>query len=475
MGLFGAGDPPCSEGSICSGKARTFVGKTTVEKEFSAGMGQGTMTKTVTANPGTGIYHASETKLNSDGTSTTDVYIIKDNKWQKAATTTDGGKTYTYDDKVAGAGLKKELSDPNGAIHKNVDHGINNAADKKNLTAEEKSKLLSSNKNNAENDNDEEPETTPAADTDPDTDSSAKSKSLGFKPESSSEGTRTQFPTIIHPADLGTSKQDVIRFDMHEYVPGELSKTTVDGGIDAFGFNSGTNNLGPSIGSVTLPIPSGITDQNKADWGSNSMSALDLAKADIAKTAIFDGIPKGVDKFAAYMDSIKKNAGPTASAVGNAFAAQAAGVDARALLARTTGMVMNPNMELLFRGPTLRPFSFKFKLTPRGQTEADNIIQIIRFFKQGSAPIRSKSNLFLKSPHVFKITYIHRGEKGEMHKRLNAFKTCALQGFGVNYTPTGNYATYQDGTMVAYDINMSFTEITPIFNDDYDVEDAIGF
>ena len=134
MGLFGAGDPPCSDGSICSGKARTFVGKTTVEKEFSAGMGQGTMTKTVVDNPGTGIYHASETKINSDGTATTDVYIIKDNKWQKAATTTDGGKTYTYDDNVAGAGLKKELSDPNGAIHKNVDAGINKAADKTPLT-----------------------------------------------------------------------------------------------------------------------------------------------------------------------------------------------------------------------------------------------------------------------------------------------------------------------------------------------------
>ena len=308
----------------------------------------------------------------------------------------------------------------------------------------------------------------PAADT--------RSKSIGFKAEASAEGTRTQFPTLIHPADLGSSKQDVIRFDMHEYVPGELSKTTGNGEIDQYGFNSGTNNLGPSIGSVTLPIPSGITDQNKADWGSNSMTALDLAKADIAKTAIFNGLQDGAEKFTDYLKKAQANSGPTASAVGNAFAAAAAGVDGQALLSRTTGMVMNPNMELLFNGPSLRPFSFKFKLAPRGQTEADNIIKIIRFFKQGGAPIRSKSNLFLKSPHVFRLTYIHRGEQGELHKKLNAFKTCALQGFGVNYTPTGNYATYQDGTMVAYDINMSFTEITPVFNDDYDLDDSfIGF
>jgi len=289
--------------------------------------------------------------------------------------------------------------------------------------------------------------------------------------EASAEGTRTQFPTLIHPADLGTSKQDVVRFDMHEYVPGELSQAG-----PGLGFNSGTNNLGPSIGSVTLPIPSGITDQNKADWGSNSMTALDIAKANVAKTAIFDGLQEGANEFLEYIEKAKKNNEGVATAVGTALAAAAAGVDGEALLARTTGMVMNPNMELLFKGPSLRPFSFKFKLSPRGKTEAENIIKIIRFFKQGSAPIRSKSNLFLKSPHIFRITYIHRGEQGELHKKLNAFKTCALQGFGVNYTPTGNYATYQDGTMVAYDINMSFTEITPIFNDDYDMDDSfIGF
>ena len=115
MGLFGAGDPPCPAGSICSGQARTFVGK---------------KTKTVGGNrtqiidPGTGIYHSSATKINSDGTSSTDVYIIKDNKWQKAASSNDGGKSYTYDDDVAGAGLKNELNNPQGGIHKNIDAGV---------------------------------------------------------------------------------------------------------------------------------------------------------------------------------------------------------------------------------------------------------------------------------------------------------------------------------------------------------------
>jgi len=417
-------------------------------------------------------YYKTEVTTLADGglireTYSTDANGNNAQRVQKVTVDKDGKVLKDEISPNATAGEKKALQNPDSQLRQSIRDQTGEANKEAKANSIDPGGDLAADKagggsgNNAENDNDTNNQSKPAA----------------GKQEASAEGTRTQFPTIIHPADLGSSKQDVIRFDMHEYVPGELSQVNLGkDGATGLGFNSGSNNLGPSIGSVTLPIPSGITDQNKADWGSNSMTALDLAKADVAKTAIFDGLQQGANKFLDYLKEAQKNAGPAGTAIGNAFAASAAGVDGQALLARTTGMVMNPNMELLFKGPTLRPFSFKFKLTPRGQTEAENIIQIIRFFKQGSAPIRSQSNLFLKSPHVFRITYIHRGEKGELHKKLNAFKTCALQGFGVNYTPTGNYATYQDGTMVAYDINMSFTEIVPIFNDDYDMDDSfIGF
>jgi hypothetical protein len=32
---------------------------------------------------------------------------------------------------------------------------------------------------------------------------------------------------------------------------------------------------------------------------------------------------------------------------------------------------LNPNMELLFQGPQLRPFNFTFRLSPRDQKEAE--------------------------------------------------------------------------------------------------------
>jgi len=138
---------------------------------------------------------------------------------------------------------------------------------------------------------------------------------------------------------------------------------------------------------------------------------------------------------------------------------------------------LNPNMELLFNGPQLRPFSFTFKLSPRSKKEAESVRSIIRFFKQGMSPIRTESNLFLKAPHTFQIQYLHKKEE---HKFINKIKECALQSFVVNYTPESNYATFTDGAMVSYEIQMQFQELEPIFNDDYgnaanNTDTEIGF
>lgn len=282
------------------------------------------------------------------------------------------------------------------------------------------------------------------------------------------DGTRNSFPTLKYPIDLDSTVQDVLKIDILEYVPQTFSD-------NQFGFER-NDELGTrtSIGSVTLPIPSGISDQNKVDWGSQSMSAFDIAKADIAMEGIMNGPGKAVDTAGSYIDRVRNKAGDVKTAVGAALAAAAAGVEGQQLLTRTTGMVMNPNMELLFKGPALRPFQFKFLLSPRSKDEAEQVRKIIRFFKQGMAPIRSQSNLFIKTPHTFRLKYLHVNEE---HKGLNKFKECALQNFGVNYTPTGNYATYGDGTMVQYEITMGFNELEPIFNDQYDNDNdaSIGF
>ena len=377
---------------------------------------------------------------------------------------------------------KKALQNPDSQLAKSVSNQTKDA--NKKIIAQEEAEAgnaktadiaAGGSGNDAENDND-------AAATKPASD-------VGMV-EASRDGTRTEFPTIVHPSGLGKSKQDVIRFDMMEYQPQDFAAT------GQFGFTSGrVGSRERSIGSVTLPIPSGISDQSSVEWGSNSMTAIDAAKAKVATEALNTALAtkgnagataKAVgDGVSSFIQTVKANDAAAGAALANSFAAAAAGVDGQSLLSRTTGQVLNPNMELLFKGPTLRPFQFTFTLAPRDEDEALNVISIIRFFKQGMAPIRSKSNLFLKSPHTFQLRYLHRGEKEDggtgLHFKLNAFKECALQTVGVNYTPTGNYATYQDGTMVAYELTLGFSELEPIYNDDFGMgngkepDDAIGF
>ncbi len=140
------------------------------------------------------------------------------------------------------------------------------------------------------------------------------------------------------------------------------------------------------------------------------------------------------------------------------------------ILQRTTGQVLNPNMETLFKGPVIRNFGFTFKLSPRNPKEAERILQIIRFFKQGMAPIRSETQLFLKSPNIFEIKYTHAG--GD-HKGLNKFKECALKSCEITYNPdAGEYSTFPDGIMNSYQMNLSFQELEPIYNDDYGSNEA---
>jgi hypothetical protein len=279
------------------------------------------------------------------------------------------------------------------------------------------------------------------------------------------KGTRDKFRTdLVYPTTLKLTHQDVIKFNMIKYRPRSLN---TGGDLNPIGDRPG----GDIIGTVVLPIPAGISDTNSANWGSDELDPFKALGVDIAQTSIVQGIGAGVNKLGDAATAISDNSGDAGSALANKFVEAATGT--QNILSRTKGTVVNPNMELLFLGPSLRPFTFNFKLSSRSKEESVMVRDIIRFFKQGMSPIRTEANLFLKAPHTFQIKYLH---KNGDHKFLNKFKECALQSFSVQYTPEGQYATFHDGAMVSYQITMQFQELEPVFNDDYGLQDGeIGF
>jgi len=86
----------------------------------------------------------------------------------------------------------------------------------------------------------------------------------------------------------------------------------------------------------------------------------------------------------------------------------------------------------------------------------------------------SKSNntgekLYLGSPHVFRLCYKNKGKR---IKGLNIFKICALTACEINFTPENVYQAYEDEKAVSMPVRsfmtLTFTELTPIFSNDYD-------
>ena len=251
--------------------------------------------------------------------------------------------------------------------------------------------------------------------------------------------------------------------------------------------------------TILLPIPSNISDTNAARYGSSELNSIAGAAIggikDIMESGakFKDGPGAGFSAgLAAAGDTVQNVVGAVGGLSGaqgfitRALASQAAGmlganITPSQLLARTQGEILNPNMELLFNGPTLRSFRFSFKMTPRNMEESLEIKQIINCFKQSMAPKVGSStaeineaggtNTFLRTPNVFELRYRQGNDE---HQFLNKFKQCFLESISVNYTADGAYATYDDGTPVSMVMDLSFKEIEPVYDVDYTEESYRG-
>ena len=264
---------------------------------------------------------------------------------------------------------------------------------------------------------------------------------------------------------------DYIRITAHDYVASGLDVIAKNkGGGDYF---AADKNLGPAYETVIFPMQPQLSETNAVNWSDDQLNPVQAAFGNAAMNLIKDVSNfdlKGIgDRFTTLLDDAKSalKDDMTKQAVAAYFAGQAVGAN---IQGRSTGAVVNPNLELLFNGPNLRTFNFNFRLTPRTKPESEEIRKIIRSFKRNMAVQRTESNIFLRSPRIFKLVYIYKD--GGQHPYLNKFKPCAMSNFTVNYTPDGSYATFdKTGSLTAYDLNMSFSEIMPIYSNDFDKND----
>jgi hypothetical protein len=268
-----------------------------------------------------------------------------------------------------------------------------------------------------------------------------------------------------YPLDM-PNDMDKITFTMIEYRGSRLKSNQLGfkKRFDEKDETTGkTKDIKNRLGTVTMGIQPRISDRNSVGWTDTDANTLGLLAGGTSLDLMQQGgagITEILNKIGNTFEAEKGNIG---TALKLKLAGEAASISG--LTSRIGGAIFNPNLELLFDNPQLRPFDFTFQLTPRDALEAKAVKQIIRFFKQGMAVQRTAAELFLKAPNVFDINYMF-GQK-EDHPGLNKIKTCALQSFNVDYTPTGSYMTFSDGTMTAYSITLSFKELEPVYSDQY--------
>ncbi len=271
----------------------------------------------------------------------------------------------------------------------------------------------------------------------------------------------------VYPLHMGP-KQDRIKFTALEY---QASGNLSTGNIEARDRTSSLKDRKP-LGHVFLPIQASITDANSADWQGGGLNEIERKLANLS-----GGIMTAENETA--IGSVLQDAARTARndllksqrEIRVALAGEAVGI--QNLLGRF-GSVLNPNLELLFSGPQLRPFEFRFQMSAREKAEAENIKKIINFFKKNMAPRTVEGNIFLRAPNTFLIEYKYSGSEQE-HPGINKIKECALLNCSVDYTPLGTYMTYDDGTMVSYAMTLSFQELEPIYDKDYKGSHSIGY
>jgi hypothetical protein len=115
---------------------------------------------------------------------------------------------------------------------------------------------------------------------------------------------------------------------------------------------------GKILGTVVLPVPNNISDTNTADWGADSMNAVQAAVSGCCFSNYYGvvllqdwKVPRKSlmaigNRFRRSKDCIRKAE----------FAAAAVQGEGAKLLSRASGQIVNPNLELLFNGPHIKTF-----------------------------------------------------------------------------------------------------------------------
>ena len=341
--------------------------------------------------------------------------------------------------------------------------------------------------------------------------------------------------SLRYPQDHLQHDSDYVMFNFYRYTPpfkkGSRDKTyfwqkgskedsleilegkggTTSNTIDDYNF-SALYSREEVLTPVVLYMPEDISSSYKANWTGKAFSNV---ARDAMEAAAAGGWSK-VDGLAKGVDNLMKRSKALVGAQAIRTATQAITGDTLSnddVFGGISGVILNPNAEMLFGGTEFRTLTLNYKLVPRNEGEARAIKGIIQTFKQAMLPMHSVGgadakvfgqefhtdgtdaedltlsynkkrawydglnwlgtgsvaagggldNAFIAVPNLCHVAFMNGSG---MNENVPQYKMCAITNVDVNYTPDGSWATYGDGAPVAIQLTVSFQETKLLFSED---------
>ena len=179
-----------------------------------------------------------------------------------------------------------------------------------------------------------------------------------------------------YPDDIAVGfNTDYVMFEFYKYQPpfqGVNRDATRQGSSPVRAYNQTAEDAkfytSVKSGPVILYMPEDISTGYKANWSGKAFSNI---AADALATAGSKDINEGIQNTLAAANTAINQAIPNAMnfAIRKTISKiTGESVSANDLFAATRGVILNPNVELLFQGTDLRNFQLNYKLFPRNPT-----------------------------------------------------------------------------------------------------------
>ena len=205
--------------------------------------------------------------------------------------------------------------------------------------------------------------------------------------------------------------------------------------------------------AICIYMPPGIKVGYNQSYDNDTETGIagDVQEAMTAAKSAEDVSGAIISAFDGLAGSVFRQAG---TAVGEFVSMAGAGDPVRFTMKRF-GTAINPRNEAYYNTPTQRTFNYTFDFWPRSKKEAEAVEQIILLFKINSAPGLTAGDGLFQNPNYFKISYMYNGEENQHLHKIGA---CYCTDVSVDYSPDGQFTTFEGGQPVHTKLTVSFLE-----------------